>query len=432
MSLFIEGIGTASPSGVATQDQAAASAEQFCPSNDEERRQLRAIYRLTRVKTRHSVVVDAADLNGAPTQSFFPPRKDPTDRGPTTSARMKLYEAAAPPLALEAARVALADSGRDASEITHLITVSCTGFVAPGFDVQILRGLGLRASTPRLHVGFMGCHGVFHALRTARAFTDATPEACVIVCSVELCSIHFQYGWSPDLIVANALFADGAAAVVASGAPAGLETRPRSGTTDEAMASATIGAGPGPKTRPPSGATDEAMASATTGAGPGPKTRPPSGTAHDGAAPSASGAMLPWELAMSGAALLENSNDEMTWRIGDHGFQMTLSSRVPGLIQRSLRPWLDPWLATRGLSVDRIASWAVHPGGPRILESCAEVTGCTREDYAVSHEVLANFGNMSSPTILFILDRLRRSGAPRPCLALGFGPGLSVEGALFT
>jgi predicted naringenin-chalcone synthase len=364
MSLFIEGIGTATPRGIATQEQAAASAETLGPTTEEERRQLRAIYRLTRVKTRHSVVVDGVDSHGAATQSFLPPRKDPTDRGPTTFARMRLYEQEAAPLAIEAARAALGDAGRTGGEITHLITVSCTGFVAPGFDVQMIRELGLPSSTARTHIGFMGCHGVFHALRVAKAFTDASPDARVLLCAVELCTLHFQYGWSPDLVVANALFADGAGAVVASGQNVG--------------------------------------------------------------APDA------WELAMSGAALLEHSLDEMTWRIGDHGFQMTLSSRVPGLIQRSLRPWLDSWLGARGLGIDKVASWAVHPGGPRILESCAEVTGCSREDYAVSHQVLGEFGNMSSPTILFILDRLKRSGAPRPCLALGFGPGLSVEGALFT
>ncbi len=384
MGLIIEGIGTAAPRGMATQEQFAASAELFGPRTDEERRQMRAIYRLTRVKTRHSTVIDGVDAGGAPTQSFFPPRRDDQDKGPSTAERMTLYERAAAPLALEAARSAMAEAGRRASEITHLITVSCTGFVAPGFDVQMIREIGLSSSTPRAHLGFMGCHGVFHALRAARAFADATPGARVLVSAVELCSIHFQYGWSPDSVVANALFADGAAAAVVSAANGHAADGPAAGGTDSSD-----GAGP---------ATDE----------------------------------RPWELTMSGAALLEHSSEEMTWRIGDHGFQMTLSSRVPGLIQKSLRPWLDSWLGSRGLSVEQIATWAVHPGGPRILESCAEATASSKQEYAASHEVLAEYGNMSSPTILFILDRLRRRRAPRPCVALGFGPGLSVEGALFT
>ena len=363
MSLFIEGIGTGTPPHQATQEQAAAFAAALGPDDDEQRRQMHAIYRLSRIRTRRSVLQEAPGVEGVTGQTFYPPRRSANDRGPSTLERMRRYEAEAPGLAISAAGTALADARRSPAEITHLVTVSCTGFVAPGFDVQMIRRLGLPVATSRTHLGFMGCHGAFHALRVAKAFTDSDPQARVLVCAVELCSLHFQYGWSPDLVVANALFGDGAGAVVAGG------TRARG----------------------------------------------------DG----------PWELAASASVLLDDSADEMTWRIGDHGFQMTLSPRVPGLIQASLRPWLDAWLASQGLSVEGVASWAVHPGGPRILESCAQVTGRTRADFAESHEVLAEFGNMSSPTILFILDRLRRRDAPRPCLAIGFGPGLSAEAALF-
>jgi predicted naringenin-chalcone synthase len=363
MSLWIEGLGTGTPPYAVTQEQAAAFAEALGPEDDEQRRQLHAIYRLARIRTRRSVLLEPPDAEGVARQSFFPPRRDAEDRGPSTSARMQRYEIEALGLAVPAARAALADAGRSPAEITHLVTVSCTGFVAPGFDVQMMRQLGLPATTSRTHLGFMGCHGAFHALRVAKAFTDSSPDACVLICAVELCSLHFQYGWSPDFVVANALFGDGAGAVVGSGAA-------RKGRGD-------------------------------------------------------------WELAASASALLGDSADEMTWRIGDHGFRMTLSPRVPGLIEGSLRPWLDPWLAGQGLSVEGVASWAVHPGGPRILESCARVTGRTRADFAVSHDVLAEFGNMSSPTILFILERLRHRDATRPCLAIGFGPGLSAEAALF-
>lgn len=138
-----------------------------------------------------------------------------------------------------------------------------------------------------------------------------------------------------------------------------------------------------------------------------------------------------WELAANGSSLLEDSSDLMSWRIGNHGFEMSLSARVPSVIERELRPWLDRWLAGVGLSVGEIARWAVHPGGPRILETVAQAVGIGRDDYAASQEVLREFGNMSSPTILFILDRLRRRSAPLPCLAIGFGPGLAVEAALF-
>ena len=120
----------------------------------------------------------------------------------------------------------------------------------------------------------------------------------------------------------------------------------------------------------------------------------------------------------------------MTWTIGDHNFQMTLARRVPGLIAAGLRPWLEAWLAGQEVALADVASWAIHPGGPRILSAVEEALGLGRERTAVAREVFAEYGNMSSPTVLFILDRLRARGAPRPCVALGFGPGLAVEAAL--
>jgi predicted naringenin-chalcone synthase len=121
----------------------------------------------------------------------------------------------------------------------------------------------------------------------------------------------------------------------------------------------------------------------------------------------------------------------MTWRIGDHHFEMTLSKRVPSLIAGGLRPWLEAWLASQGLRRDGVASWAIHPGGPRILSAVEEALELRPEASATSRAVFADCGNMSSPTVLFILERLRRERAPRPCVALGFGPGLAAEAALF-
>lgn len=120
----------------------------------------------------------------------------------------------------------------------------------------------------------------------------------------------------------------------------------------------------------------------------------------------------------------------MTWVIGDHGFEMTLSRRVPELIQKCLRPWLTHWLEEEGIRLEEVGSWAIHPGGPRILSAVEESLGLSPEATRVSRGVLSSCGNMSSPTVLFILDRLRSRNAPRPCVLLGFGPGLVAEAAL--
>ena len=138
----------------------------------------------------------------------------------------------------------------------------------------------------------------------------------------------------------------------------------------------------------------------------------------------------PYRVFTSGSTVIPDSEDAMSWRVGDHGFEMTLSTRVPDLIARNLRGWLDGWLGAHGLTVPVVGSWAVHPGGPRILAAVGESLGIDRKALAISHSVLAEFGNMSSPTVLFILERMRQARASRPCVALGFGPGLAVEALL--
>lgn len=132
-----------------------------------------------------------------------------------------------------------------------------------------------------------------------------------------------------------------------------------------------------------------------------------------------------------GAYLLPDSADAMTWRIGDHGFQMTLSLEIPGLIEKHLAAYVDQWLDGSGLSRNDIATWAIHPGGPRILDAAEKALGLARESTAVSREVLSDHGNMSSATMAFVLERMLDSGAPLPCVALGFGPGVTVEATLF-
>lgn len=363
MTLAIRGLGTALPANRLPQMELAEAAKKVCAEDDEQRQMLGSLYRHTEIETRH-VVFQAEKLRtvmkGGQADSVFMPH-GLADRGPSTSQRMERYHREALPLATEASRRALAEAGLAPSDITHLVTVSCTGFSAPGVDVGLIKGLGLKPTTVRTHVGFMGCHGAINGLRAAAGYTGSDPRARVLLCCVELSSLHFYYGWNPKRMVGNALFADGSAAVVGT----------------------------------PANGTDE------------------------------------WTVAATGSCLFDDSEYAMGWNIGDHGFDMTLSAKVPNLIQANLRPWLEQWLGENGLSIREVGSWAIHPGGPKILTSVEESLGLPRGVTDVSRRVLAGHGNMSSPTVLFILNELRKAKAPRPCVALGFGPGLVAEGALF-
>lgn len=361
MSLEIRGIGTAVPGEAVSQEKAAQLSGIFFEPDPKRQQLLPALFRRSRVESRHSVVEHWLDGDRLKT-GFYAPWRRAGDRGPTTAERMELYERAAAPLAQAACERALDDAALDASRVTHIVTVSCSGFSSPGVDVHLIKQLGLPPGVARAHVGFMGCHAALNGLRLARSFVEADPAARVLVCAVELCSLHMHYGWDPEKVVANAIFADGAAALVG--------TAPESGN----------------------------------GGG--------------------------WQVTANGSAILEDSEEAMSWRIRDHGFEMTLSPRVPDVIRRQVRPWLEGWLAGEGLAMEGVGSWAVHPGGPRILKAFADGIGLERRALTVSYETLARYGNMSSPTVLFLLERLRGADAPLPAVALGFGPGLAIESCL--
>ncbi len=366
MSFRIHGLGTANPPDSVSRTEALAIARLLAGPDVRNSTWLGSIYAGAGVNRRFQIIGglamrDALDGTNNTNSPFLPtPQNDGV--GPSTGVRMERYAREAGPMALRAARDALDQAGGPRDSITHLVTVSCTGFIAPGVDVALIDGLGLCPTIERTHIGFMGCHGALNGLRVASAFATADPAARVLLAAVELCSLHYYYGSAADKLVANAIFADGAAAIVG----------------------------------------DSSM-----------------GDRGD------------WTLRGSGSYLIPDSAPDMGWTVGEHGFEMTLSRRVPGLIARHLRPWLESWLNDNGISLGDVPSWAVHPGGPKILAAVEESLALPPEALAVSRGVLADYGNMSSPTVLFVIDRLRKQNAPRPCVALGFGPGLVAEAALF-
>jgi predicted naringenin-chalcone synthase len=360
---IIIGLATSAPPGVIEQQEAAEHAIPRCCNDEREARLLRKLYTQTGIDRRGSTLINPDNPDAH--EQFFPRSAGTQESGPTTAQRMETYSQMAPALAGRAAADAIDDAGVDTSQITHLITVSCTGFEAPGIDINLCVMLGLSRTVERTHVGFMGCHGALNGLRIAKAIAESQPNATVLLVAVELCSLHFQHGADAQRIVANALFADGAAAVI---------IRART-----------------------------------------PGDRDPQG----------------YEIAATGACVFPESTDAMTWKITDHGFAMSLSPKTPGLIGDHLRPWINDWLDTCGVSgvtgISAIRSWAIHPGGPRLVTAAEHALDLGPSDTRCSRDVLREHGNMSSPTILFILDRMRRANASRPIVALGFGPGLSVE-----
>ena len=365
MPSYLGAIGTANPVHRIAQPQIADFMAQALQFGEGDTRKLRALYRVSGIAQRYSVLPDYGRANGDYT--FFPntPTLEPF---PSVGQRMAVYRREALPLATEAVRDCLRQVPDVApASITHLVTVSCTGMYAPGLDIELVQALGLRSDVRRTCVNFMGCYAAVNALKLADAFCRADASARVLIVSVELCTIHFQKSPEEDHLISNALFGDGAAAALVQALPL------------------------------PNGAPSLALKGF-----------------HCGLEP--------------------DGHDDMAWHINDFGFEMTLSSYVPKLIQRGIGKLTDGLLASLPVQLRDIRHFAIHPGGRKILETIETELGLTREDNRHAYRVLRNYGNMSSATVLFVLREVLAAATPAdhgaPVLSFAFGPGLTMEAML--
>ena len=285
-----------------------------------------------------------------------------------TAERMRAYERFAPELAASAARQAMADARVEASSITDLVVVSCTGFSAPGVDLGLIESLGLRHDVRRTLVGFMGCFGAISGLRTAVGACACNRDATVLMVCVELCSLHMRADDSPQNQVASALFSDGAAAAV-------LRSGLRNGS-------------------PRNHAAGDAIGYVNAGA----------------------------------SLVIPEGREWMSWRITDAGFAMTLTRDVPLALIEHLSAFVQRCGSANKTS--NYAIHPGGPGILDAADQALELCGAHGID--ISRRVLREFGNMSSATVLFVLRDMISAGYPLPILLLAFGPGLTIESIQLT
>jgi alpha-pyrone synthase len=274
----------------------------------------------------------------------------------STAARMRVFEARAPQLAVTTIGRLGIEEERD--RITHLIITSCTGFFTPGLDLQVVEQCGLRTSIERTMLGFMGCSAAINGLKTARHIVRSEPDARVLVLNVELCTLHLKETINMEQLLCFLLFADGCAACLVTAEPKGMA------------------------------------------------------------------------LDSFRAVLVPDSRDLMAWNIRDQGFDMVLSGSVPRAIGDALRSGGRQIIGDT--SVHSIDLWAVHPGGTSILDAVERAFELPAEALVSSREVLRQYGNMSSATVMFVLNAMMHTAAAgaRGC-AMAFGPGLVAETMLF-
>ncbi|WP_416348094.1 type III polyketide synthase [Cryobacterium sp. 10C2] len=478
MSVTLRALQTVVPSTVLVQEQVRDVFASQPGLSRLGKRLVTASFNLSGIERRHTVIEELTLDSDVANPQFFDAATQ-TLLVPSTRVRNELYITEATKLFVEAGRRALAACpGIEAADVTHVVTVSCTGFYAPGPDYMLVRELGLKPTTQRYHLGFMGCYASMPALRTAKQFVEADPNAVVLVVSAELCSLHLRTSDDPDTIVASSLFSDGAAAgIVSSRAPApgenalsldlfetvitpvgegdmawkigdeGFEMVLSSYVPhiidqhiegalaplfakDPGLAAAVAALG---ETMPIEEFTDEVevlaeVATATELAELATSTELAEAT----------------ELAELAGLLAVQGSPAEPGVLGEAGSAAgsvaTLAVPVHAP-EASAGPALTTETTTepatgRALNLSTaIAHWAIHPGGRSILDKTEAKLGLSEAQLVPSRETLRSYGNMSSATILFvlkaILDAPDTADGERLC-AMAFGPGLTVESGLMT
>jgi len=362
MKSVITTIGKANPKYKRSQCETAELLITKMNLNPVQKRILKSIYKATGIESRYSVLNDYH--HASEEVNFYP--SDPHVDFPSTAARMKLYKENALDLALSAVQNALSYlNSFQLNQITHLITVSCTGMYAPGVDIELVTTLNLNPTVQRTCINFMGCYGAFNAIKVADHICKADSTATVLIVSVEICTIHFQKNMNMDNMIANSIFADGAAAIIVQS-----QSRQNKCFTIESF--------------------------------------------H--------------------CDLLPHESKAMTWSIADNGFDIVLSSYVPDIIKSAMPLFMNNLLNQSCLSFSDINYYAIHPGGLKILEACEKELNITKDQNKYAYEILRNYGNMSSATVLFVLkaiwDNMQNESHDKNIFSCAFGPGLTLESML--
>lgn len=264
-------------------------------------------------------------------------------------------------LGVEAVETCLARAGLGATDVDFLVTTTCTGRLVPSLDAHLIGALGLRSDVQRVHVGDTGCASAMVVLQQAWNYLRAFPERRALAVSVELCSTTYYLDEEAETAVANAIFADGAAAVLLT----------------------------------------------TTSDGP--------------------------EVLGHRTLIRPEYLDRMGFTFPDGRYRIRLSPEVRRIAPAMMEELAGTMLKDHGLAKEDVRFWVLHSAGRRVIENAQALLGLSDADLEYSRGVLRRFGNLSSATVLFVLDAVLQSGRPQSGdigLMVALGPGFAAEGAL--
>jgi alkylresorcinol/alkylpyrone synthase len=257
-------------------------------------------------------------------------------------------------------------------DIDAIFFVSTTGIATPSIDARIMNLLQFNSHTKRVPIWGLGCAGGAAGLSRAYEYCLAYPKAKVLVLSVELCSLTFQRNdLSKSNLIGTTLFADGAACALVCGDALNLSDFRKKHSSPSILATQ--------------------------------------------------------------STLMPNSLDVMGWDIKNSGLYVVFSRDIPHIIEEWLKPNVSGFLAEQQIDLRQIDYFIAHPGGKKVIDAYVKSLAIPPSMTEVSLEVLKQFGNMSSATIFYVLNRYMEMDIPQGALGLGtaLGPGFSSELLLF-
>jgi predicted naringenin-chalcone synthase len=354
----ITSIASGVPTYKHTQSNLFDFADKVYNKTEADTRKLKFLYNHSGISFRYSVIPDF-DLRK--NERVFFNDTDDLLPVPSIGKRMELYNQFAATLSAKTIIKCL-EGKIDTKNITHLITVSCTGMSAPGLDLQLIELMGLPKQIFRTSVNFMGCYAAIHAMKLADAFCNNDKNANVVIVCTEFCTLHFQTEPTVDNLTSSLLFADGCAAILMQHNDAGKGLQIENFFSD---------------------------------------------VNFDG-------------------------RKDMAWELSSTGFLMTLSGYIPELIKADFERLVAKALQKTNKTKNDISHWCIHPGGKKIVDTIADTLQIDKQAFNNSYEVLNDYGNMSSPTVLFVLQKImneieNNSTHNEVVFGAAFGPGLTME-----
>jgi predicted naringenin-chalcone synthase len=329
-------------------------ADKVYNKDETDTRKLKFLYSHSGIEYRHSII---PDFDLSKNERLFFSDADDLKPVPSISKRMEIYNKHAVTLSAETITKCIAGK-IEPKNITHLITVSCTGMSAPGLDLQLMELMELPNQIIRTSVNFMGCYAAIHAMKLADAFCNNDKNANVVIVCTEFCTLHFQTEPTVDNLTSSLLFADGCAAILMQHNDTGKGLRIENFYSDVSF----------------------------------------------------------------------KGKKDMAWELSATGFLMTLTGYIPELIKADFETLVTAALQKTNRIKKDITHWCIHPGGKKIVDTIADTLEIDRAEFKHSYQILNDYGNMSSPTILFVLEKIMKSiNDGEVVFGAAFGPGLTME-----